>query len=315
MRPALLAFLVVLAACSPSESDVTTTEQSSGADASTTTSEATTTTLALPTTTVVVTTSTSVESTTTTFVETGNWADQPLITTGFGALGWWDGAKWVLATQQNLPVVGGEDYQIAGIGLRAITTGGPQTLVCEPLDNIGVVLQNDHLLGEWPGPYGVAVSAPWEIYPHLVEEFQDDGTYAAIASGLLADRGLNVPNPSVKQLFRTDIEGDGTNEVIVVVEHISASYLAEVGDYSIAFMQKVVQGDVQTAIIDESVVTEPENAFVVGFTIGSIADLSGDGVMELVVDAAYYEGFGVELWEYVDDDIGLIKFLETGCGS
>ncbi|MEA1902779.1 MAG: hypothetical protein U9N56_04560 [Actinomycetota bacterium] len=262
------------------------------------------------------TSTTSTVETTTTVESTGNWADQPLVVTGFGALGWWDGSDWVSAEDAGeLPVLGGEDYQIAGIGFEATTTAGPQTLVCEPLDNIGVVLESDQLLGQWPGPYGVAISAPWDIHPHLFESFDDDGTYSAIAAGLLADRGLNVADPVIKQLFRTDLEGDGTNEVLVVAEEIRGGYLAETGDYSILFMRKVIEGEVATAVLGDTVITDPEGSFIVGFSIGAVADLSGDGRMEIVVSAAYFEGLAVEVWEYVDDDIGPFRYLEAGCGS
>ena len=312
----LLATALVLAACSPvsetansiTTTDVTTTDRV----VTTTTTVDTTSTIEGSTTT---STTTTLEATTTTSgVLDGNWADQPLIVTGFGALGWWDGTDWVRAeTEGALPVVGGEDYQIAVIGLEATTTGGPQDLVCEPVFNLGVVLENDHLLGEWPGPYGVAISAPWDLQPNLFEAFADDGTFAAIASGLLAERGLVVADPVIKQLFRADLEGDGINEILVVAEDIRGGFLPEVGDYSIIFMQKVIEGDVQTVVLGDSVITDPEGSFVVGFSVGAVADLSGDGQMEIVVDSAFFEGLGVDVWEYVDDDIGLFPYLQTGC--
>lgn len=199
--------------------------------------------------------------------------------------------------------------------IEATTTGGPQALVCEPRFNLGVVLDNDELLGEWPGPYGVAISAPWDLQPNLFEPFADDGTFAAIAAGLLAERGLVVADPVIKQLFRTDLEGDGLNEILVVAEDITGGFLPEVGDYSIIFMQKVVEGDVQTAVLGDSVVTDPEGSFVVGFSVGAVADLNGDGQMEIIVDSAFFEGLGVDVWEYVDDDIGLFPYLQTGCGG
>jgi hypothetical protein len=201
------------------------------------------------------------------------------------------------------------------IGLEATTSGGPQDLVCEPVFNLGVILEDDHLLGGWPGPYGVAISAPWDLQPNLFEPFADDGAFAAIASGLLAERGLVVANPVIKQLFRTDLEGDGINEILVVVEDISGGFLPEVGDYSIIFMQKVIEGDVQTLVLGDSVITDPEGSFVVGFSVGAVADLSGDGQMEIVMDSAFFEGLGVDVWEYVDDDVGLFPYLQTGCGS
>lgn len=320
MRRTLLATVLVLVACSPGTEAADTTTSlnpttSSDRNPTTTPAETTSTTAKSPTTTTLATT-TTIEATTTTKVLDGNWADQPLIVTGFGALGWWDGSEWVRAEDEGaLPVVGGEDYQIAVVGLQATTTGGPQALVCEPRFNLGVVLDNDELLGEWPGPYGVAISAPWDLQPNLFEPFADDGTFAAIAAGLLAERGLVVADPVIKQLFRTDLEGDGLNEILVVAEEINGGFLPEEGDYSIIFMQKVVEGDVQTAVLGDSVVTDPEGSFVVGFSVGAVADLNGDGQMEIIVDSAFFEGLGVDVWEYVDDDIGLFPYLQTGCGG
>lgn len=304
--------VLLLTGCSPDDSLATTTT------GPVTTTPASTTTIPTPTTTTSTpsTTTTTVASTTTTVSGglEGNWADLPLITTGFGALGWWDGG-WVWAEEEGaLPVVGGEDYQVVALGPVTRTTGGPQLLTCAPLDLIGVELADPDLLGEWPGPYGVAVSAPWVVRPHLFEAATDNGIYAGIARDLLSARGLVVPNPRIKQAYRTDLEGDGVNEVLVVTEDIRGGYLPRVGDYSIVFMRKVVQGGVETAILGESVNTD-ESTYPIGFSIGGVGDLNGDAKMEIVVDAAYFEGLGVEVWEYVDDDLGPVQQLSMGCGS
>ncbi len=265
---------------------------------------------------------TSTQESTTTSVASGlegNWAAEPLVAAGFGGLGWWDGGNWVQVDEAtSLPVSGGEDYQIALLGVDARTTGGSEELLCEPVNNPGVVLADENLLGDWPGPFGVAISADWDLVPNLVEETVDDGTYAAIASGLLADLGLSVANPPIKQVIRVDVEGDGVNEVLVVAEDVPEGLLAEVGDYSIAFLQKVVQGAPATSVIGKSVVVElaeGETPFVQSFTVAAVADLNGDGRMEIVLDSAYYEGVGVEVWEYVNDDIGPLAQISSGCGA
>jgi len=318
MRRLVPLVAVVIAACSPGDAGDTTTSTAgttTSSLASTTTESRTTTSVPATTSTSLGTTSTILTTTTTTEVA-GNWADEPLITTGFGALGWWDGGIWVPSKDVGaLPIVGGENYQIAVVGLQATTTGGPEELRCEPLNNLGLQLNNEQLLGAFPGPYGVAISAPWTLQPHLFEAFADDGTYASIASGLLADRGLNVPNPMIKQLFRTDLEGDGTNEVLVVAEEITGGFLPAIGDYSIVFLQKVGQGAVETAVLGATTITDPDSQFVEAFTIGAVADLSGDNKMEIVLNSAFFEGFGVAVWEYVDDDIGPKLQIQAGCGS
>lgn len=291
--------------------DGTTTPESgptTTVGAETTTSESVTTTLA-PTTTVPAATTTSAA------VE-GNWSQTPLVATGFGALGWWDGAAWVqVEAGATLPVAGGEDYQVAFLGTEGIIAGGAPTTLCEPVNNPGVVLDNEQILGEWPGPLGVAVSAPWILVPHLVEEIEDDGTYGGFAAELLAERGLDVPDPAIKQLLQMDLQGDGVNEVLVVAEDVTAGLFAEDGDYSIAFLRSTVQGEVRTAILGESVIVTATDPVVNSYSVGAVADLSGDGKMEIVLTTAYYEGIGVEAWEYVDDDQGPVPQIMSGCGA
>lgn len=315
MRRLVVAVVLVVAACSPGEtSDSTTT--SSASSTTTTSAPVTTTTSPTATTTTTGATTTTVGPTTTTSLLAGDWADEPLVTTDFGALGWWDGSTWVSAEAEDaLPVVGGEDYQVIRLDTLGSTTGGPQTTVCEPLALIGVVLEDPELLGEFPGPYGLAISAPWQLQPHLFEEIEDDGSYSGFARELLASRGLDVPSPVVKQLIRTDLEGDGVHEVLVVAEDVTPGFILEPGDYSIAFMRKVVEGEVHTAVLADTVVEDENDAFNGVHLFGTVADLSGDSRMEVVLNSAYFEGFGVSVWEYGDDDTGLVVVLETGCGS
>lgn len=315
MRRILLATLLVAAACSPGDTGDTSTSSTATSSSSTTAGEPTTT--PAPTTTAPApsTTTTPPPSTTTSSLLAGNWADLPIVTTDFGALGWWDDGWFDAESEGALPVIGGEDYQTIVLDSVGATTGGPQTTVCEPLDLLGVELSDPSLLGAFPGPYGVAISAPWALQPHLFETVPDDGTYAGFASELLAARGLDVPDPVIKQLVRTDLEGDGVNEVLVIAEDVTPGYLLEPGDYSLAFMRKVVEGDVQTAILGDTVVLDEGGVYSGAYTYGGVADLNGDARMEIILDTAYWEGFSVWVFEYANDDLGPLMVLETGCGS
>ena len=183
------------------------------------------------------------------------------------------------------------------------------------MNNTGVILTDEELLGDWPGPYGVAISAPWDLVPHVVEELEDDGTYEGFAADLLADRGLVVGEPELKQLLRVDLEGDGVNEVIVVAEDVAEGLIPVEGDYSIIFMRKVVEGDVQTLVLGEAIVLDPDTQFSASFAVGAVADMSGDGKMEIIMSTGFFEGISVEVIEYVNDDLGTVSQLQTGCGA
>ena len=125
-----------------------------------TTSPEATTTVPPPTTSTSAESTTTTEGTTTTAGLEGNWAGDPVVVAGFGALGWWDGSVWVqVEAGSDLPLTGSEDYQVAAVGVQAVTTGSGPTTLCEPLQNPGVVLEDEQLLGDFPGPYGVAISA------------------------------------------------------------------------------------------------------------------------------------------------------------
>jgi len=307
-----VAIMLVFSACGGSEGGESTTSVDFATSSSTsTTVPPVVTTAPSATTTIATTTTTSVP---------GNWADEPLVVSAFGALGWWDGSEWVqVVDSTTLPVSGGEDYRVVLQGLNATLTGGPQLEMCEPIENQGVELSDPEVLGDFPGPFGLAISAPWDLVPHFVQSETDDGTYSDFARPLLAARGIDVAHPVIKQIVRVDLEGDGVNEVVVVAEDIEDSGLfAREGDYSLAFLRKVVEGEVQTAILGDSVVSEVEEGvtpFVLSFQVPAVADLSGDGKMEIVVTSRYYEGLGFGVWEYVNDDLGPVLQIESGCGA
>jgi len=133
MRRSFVAVVLLVAACSPGETADSTTSTTEGT-ATTTTQAVVTTVSSATTTSAMATSTTSAPTTTTSTGIEGNWADEPLVTVGFGALGWWDGSDWIDAEEEaELPVEGGEDYQVIRLDNVASTTGGPETVFCEPL--------------------------------------------------------------------------------------------------------------------------------------------------------------------------------------
>ena len=79
-------------------------------------------------------------------------------------------------------------------------------------------------------------------------------------------------------------------------------------------MRKVIDGEVQTVVLDETVVVDEEGQFAGVYSLGTVADLNGDAKMEIVTSGVFFESFGITVWEYADDDLGLTIRLLNGCG-
>ncbi len=199
-------------------------------------------------------------------------------------------------------------------------TAGPVAAGCE-------IVENHLVVGLSPDPYEaytpfdpspVAVSAGWDLTPFAVTALPtDSGPYVQVASDFLASRGFEEASPVITQLYQTDLDGDGTDEVVIVADNHGGEFF-HAGVYSVVLVRKVVAGDVETAVLHESIVTdfaEGETPFTVTGHVVAIADLDGDGEMEIVLDEAYYEGSASFVWDYADDDLGFVEVLSTGCGS
>ncbi|HEX9855808.1 MAG TPA: hypothetical protein VGC47_10865 [Acidimicrobiia bacterium] len=323
----VLALLVAAAACG-GEAETTT----SGSQPAGTTTQATTTTSVPPTTTTVPeVTTTTVPATTTTVPPAtttslaGSVTSLPVVAAGDGVVGWWDGSEWIEATGgPPVPASGGEEYQLLLLSEPvALAIGGEPGPGCEFVEgSADVPIDFGELDGsDWPRPRPVAVSASWNVQPYPVTVLDPvPEVYVGAASELLASRGIDDRAPTIVQAIRTDLEGDGVEEAFVVAERQANGSLnpAAVGDYSVAFMRKVVDEVVETAVLELFVVEEPEvEGAIIAldvFRFDAFGDLNGDGIMEFAVDDQYYEGSSTTIWQYVDDDLGPVPVMAVGCG-
>lgn len=261
--------------------------------------------------------STTVETSTTTTTTTEPPAVDTLVTVGNTCLlGWWD-EGW--QNGDDLPVVGGEEYQVVRLDEPiTLTTGSGARAHCEPLDLVSVEFDP-----EIPGGFlevdALAIQTQGEVRPSPVELLGlSTPAYITATSELLETRVAGIPIITLTQVIRTDLEGDGVDEVIVAASTIPDDLISsQVGDYSIVYLRKVIEGEVQTAILGLSIVEDLENLFqnLAVFEVAAVADLNGDGKMEIVLNGTVWEGAFLQAWEYVDDDLGPVEVLSCGCGS
>jgi hypothetical protein len=65
-------------------------------------------------------------------------------------------------------------------------------------------------------------------------------------------------------------------------------------------------------VIEESVIPAGETGYPASLRVGAVADLNGDGLMEVVISGVVWEGSGVSVFEKTVD--GFVERLGAGCG-
>lgn len=258
-----------------------------------------------------VATSTTVQATTSATM--GEPGSVPVVASRYGLMGWWS-EGWVVPEALNeIPLSGGEEYQVVMLDQPITTaTGSPPTL-CEP-SQTPVLDFDPPLPGEFSDPGALAVIADWDLRPSPVRVETDlADVHVEAVTEVLMSLGIET-EPVMYQQIAADIDADGTEEIVLVSKFLPDDLFGRPGDYSVVVLRKMIEGEWQTAILETSV-GEPDSPYIVSHAIAAIADLNGDGRMEIAVDAAYYEGSGSAAYEYIDDDLGPEPVLGGGCGA
>jgi len=203
-------------------------------------------------------------------------------------------------------------------GWRGVEEGGvtlgkkaEQQDVCQDFTRMEFELEQDH---------GVAIgsSAKWNPMPRIPKPIDlNNATYRTVVTTFLRKKGIARPVVRIKEAYRVDLEGDGVEEVILSATYykkgLSAS--ATAGDYSFVMVRKAVgkvvtdhllEGDFIWKRVDFGAPTENH--------ISAIADLNGDGKMEIVLYGFYYEGDFASAFEMRKGKPVKIKEFEIGCG-
>lgn len=148
---------------------------------------------------------------------------------------------------------------------------------------------------------GIAIASPfWNVMPRLPRAVDPkDTTYVRIVSDILNGAGIKKPVMEITQAYKIDLDGDGKEEVVIAANHYGSGLreltgiagMIEAGDYSFVLVRKIISGKVQNIFITkEFFPKELGPGLARGNHISAIADLNGDGVMEIVLYSAYYEG-------------------------
>ena len=165
------------------------------------------------------------------------------------------------------------------------------------------------------GIVAVGDNAKWNLVPRVPKSIAvTDNNYAKIAADFLKTKGIAKTKINLSQIVQIDLEGDGQNEIVITGNFYKKGMTEEqsAGDYSFALLRKIVKGKAQNILIEGDFFTkrgayDPPNER----EIAAIADLNGDGRMEIVLKTFYYEGSRQQVFEMNGGKLS--KVLEVSC--
>jgi hypothetical protein len=167
--------------------------------------------------------------------------------------------------------------------------------------------------------YDIAIKADWDLFPRL---FYEDNTeqdyYMNIVKEHLIEIGLENPETTVKQSIKVDLEGDGIDEVLIYADNKIEGSFDEVkkGDNAVVIFRKYTDGKAIDQLLDYYIIMEdPEYStpYRMLYGVENVADLDGDGIMEIIVNQWYYEGFGWNIYKLIDNKLELVA--SNGLGA
>lgn len=244
-------------------------------------------------------------------------------------LGAVDAGRWLTVQDTAARLKGQEKYVRWSLGGPAtpVTGGRPESYGEPCADAYSVPVKP----GSVSGQFQLFTAAGLNARPRPVTALPTGNeTCRQIVRAELVRRGVKKPEVRLVGLTRVDLDGDGTQEVIIEAAHyaerrdIYPPPTGQPGDYSIALLRHVVRGQVLTVTLGADIApqtplrpddTSGTRPLANVIRLAGVADLNGDGRMELILFGAYYErtSYAVQEWTPAR---GLTPTpLEMGCGA
>lgn len=243
-------------------------------------------------------------------------------------LGAWENGKWLSAKKLTGKFPATARWRVQALSGPAVTLTSMKTMITgeQPCEETGYLV----LPASAPFPkFRLATSPALNARPRPVVELPVGlAAYQNLVKAELVKRGLNTAKVNITALVRADLDGNGTQEVIIAasafkqgtswISHFPPPH-AGAGDYSLLLLRWVKNGQAQTTVLGESFFTRDEKPdgedwqMPTQYGLAGIADLNGDGRMELITTDAYYEGSGAAVLEWTPAG-GIKERLSEGCG-
>lgn len=236
-----------------------------------------------------------------------------VIATDYYLLGGSQNGKWL--TAGTLAPTLEKKTRMTRITLKGIEKG--DAVLNNTGEDSGACPENKmmRLEPETQSGFAVGANADWNLVPRVPKQIRvTDKTYRKIVADFLRTKGITRTKINLSQIVQIDLEGDGQTEVLITGNFYKRGIMEAqtTGDYSFALLRKVVKGRARNILIEGEFFTkrdyyDPPNER----KILAVADLNGDGRMEIVLDTFYYEGNWKQVFEIKGTKLS--KVLEVSC--
>lgn len=236
-------------------------------------------------------------------------------------LGASSGGRWIKDKDARLLLRGGEKYTLSDANrVIGAATGGQAKSEGAPCEDTYFVQFKGVTASRVSG---IALSGPPLNSRRPVSELStSQSIYRAEVATWLKAHGLKNPQVNIVKIWRADLDGDGTNEVLIsAVRHQgkagpvgNMSPNATAGDYSVLLLRRVGKKGVQSIAMDSQIYPQAKTSSPPTIhELMSVLDLNGDGRMEIVVRGRYYEGDWTGVYEYRNGAVH--EVIGAGCGA
>jgi len=151
-------------------------------------------------------------------------------------------------------------------------------------------------------PNLIGVAQGWNVTYRPWQELPTDApVYQQAVADWLLSQGIAQPDVKITRILRVDIEGDGVDEVFINASRFleETGHMTEQGDYSIILMRKLVGNSVVTVpiVADVYISSIAEMTFPFTYSLANLLDLNQDGILDVIVEVARWEGNGVIIYQ------------------